>query len=161
MTGTEKFGPKAAIDKLYENKTIVLCDLEICDKIHKNRALTIFETIGMNIVLMDSTTHDIYACYMSHLPHAISFALATTVMSYESPKNIISLAAGGFNDMSRIAKSSPAMWTDIFRQNRTNLLDSLNIYELEIQNLKKMLEDEKYEDITNWMKKANSLHDIL
>ena len=161
MTGTEKFGPKAAIDGLYENKTIVLCDLDICDEIHKNRALETFNKIGMNIVMMDSSTHDIHACYMSHLPHAISFALATTVMSYEDPKNITLLAAGGFTDMSRIAKSSPKMWTDIFRQNRDNLLESMDIYESEMKKLKTMLKDEKYEDINNWMEKANTLHDIL
>jgi len=161
MTGTEKFGPKASIDGLYENKTIVLCDLEICDEIHKNRALETFEKIGMKIVMMDSSTHDIHACYMSHLPHAISFALATTVMSYEDPKDITLLAAGGFTDMSRIAKSSPKMWTDIFRQNRDNLLESMDIYESEMKKLKTMLKDEKYEDINNWMEKANTLHDIL
>jgi len=110
---------------------------------------------------MDSKEHDIHACYMSHLPHAISFALATTVMSYENPKNITLLAAGGFNDMSRIAKSSPKMWTDIFRQNRQNLLKSIRIYESEMKKLKRMLEDEQYDDINSWMEKANTLHDIL
>ena len=72
----------------------------------------------MRIVFMDSKEHDVHACYMSHLPHAISYSLANTVMGHEDPKSIIALAAGGFKDMSRIAKSSPDMWTDIFRQNR-------------------------------------------
>jgi prephenate dehydrogenase len=30
-------------------------------------------------------------------------------MGHEDPKSIIALAAGGFKDMSRIAKSSPRM----------------------------------------------------
>ena len=42
-------------------------------------------------------------------------------MSHEDPENIITLAAGGFKDMSRIAQSSSLMWTDIFKQNRENL----------------------------------------
>jgi len=161
MTGTEKFGPSAAIDGLYENKTIVLCDLDVCDELHKNRALTIFTTIGMKIVNMDSSTHDIHACYISHLPHAISYGLANTVMSHEDPENIITLAAGGFRDMSRIAKSSSHMWTDIFRQNRENLLKSLDIYEEHMRNMRDMLEEEDYESISVWMEKANTLHDIL
>lgn len=161
MTGTEKFGPSAAIDGLYEGKTIVLCDLEICDTIHRNRVLNIFNAIAMRIVYMDSSTHDIHACYMSHLPHALSFALATTVMSHEDPQNIISLAAGGFKDMSRIAKSSPTMWTDIFRQNRENLLKSISIYEEQMAQVKQMLQKEDYTAIHQWMKKANTLHDIL
>ncbi len=161
MTGTEKFGPKAAVNGLYEGKTIVLCDIDICSELHKNRAIDIFNAIAMRIVFMDSNTHDIHACYMSHLPHAISFTLANTVMSHEDPNNIISLAAGGFKDMSRIAKSSPNMWTDIFRQNRENILDSLAVYETNMKNMKNMLEDEDYESIHKWMEKANTLHDIL
>jgi len=161
MTGTEKFGPHAAIDGLYEGKTIVLCDLDICDELHKQRVLDIFNAIAMRIVFMDSSTHDIHACYISHLPHAISFGLANTVMSHEDPQNIITLAAGGFKDMSRIAKSSPHMWTDIFRQNRENLIGALDIYEEHMKNIKQMLQDEKYDEISDWMQKANTLHDIL
>jgi len=161
MTGTEKFGPSAAIDGLYEDKIIVLCDLESCEELHKTRVLDIFNTIKMNIVQMDSSTHDIHACYISHLPHAISYGLANTVMNHEDPKNIITLAAGGFRDMSRIAKSSPDMWTDIFRQNRENLLEALDIYQNHMANITKMLKDEDYDSIHKWMSKANSLHDIL
>jgi len=161
MTGTEKFGPSAAIDGLYEGKTIVLCDLDSCDEIHRTRVLDIFNAIAMRIVHMDSSTHDIHACYISHLPHAISFGLANTVMSHEDPQNIITLAAGGFKDMSRIAKSSPNMWTDVFRQNRENMIEALDIYENHMKNIKKMLQDEDYDSIHKWMEKANTLHDIL
>ena len=161
MTGTEKFGPSAAIDGLYENKTMVLCDLDKCDILHKNRVINIFEKLQMNLVFMDSKEHDVHACYMSHLPHAISFALGNIVMNHENPKDIISLAAGGFKDMSRIAKSSPEMWTDIFRQNRSNMLKSIDLYEKQISLIKKMIKEEDYEEMKRWMSKANTLHDIL
>jgi len=161
MTGTEKFGPSAAIDGLYEGKTIVLCDLEVCDEVHKNRALDIFNAIAMRIVQMNSSTHDKHACFISHLPHAISYALANTVMTNEDPKDIISLAGGGFRDMSRIAKSSSHMWTDIFKQNRENMLNSLDKFDDQMKLIRKMIEDEDYENMSKWMDKANSLHDIL
>ncbi len=161
MTGTEKFGPSAAVDNLYEEKIIVLCDLDICGEIHKQKAIKIFETIKMNIVYMNSKEHDIHASYMSHLPHVISYALANIVMEHEDPRNIISLAAGGFKDMSRIAKSSPNMWTDIFRQNKHNILDGIEIFEKQMLDIKDMLKNDDYENIRKWMLKANSLHDIL
>jgi prephenate dehydrogenase len=161
MTGTEKFGPSAAIDNLYENKTIVLCDLEKADDIHKQRAINIFTTIKMNLTFMDSKEHDIHACFISHLPHLLSFSLATTVMNHEDPKDIISLAAGGFKDMSRIAKSSPAMWTDVFKQNKTNLLHSISLYENQLKMIKTMIKNDNSDDIYNWIQKANTLHKIL
>ena len=161
MTGTGKSGPKAAIDDLYEGKTVVFCDLEDNGNLHVNKAFKIFQAIGMRIVVMDSNQHDIHACYMSHLPHILSFSLANTVMSHEDPKSIIALAAGGFKDMSRIAKSSPRMWGDIFKQNRKNLLASIDLFESQLQNARKMVEEENYEDLEKWMKKANTLHEIL
>jgi prephenate dehydrogenase len=161
MTGTEKSGPKAAMDDLYEGKTVVFCDLEDNGNFHVNKAFKIFQAIGMRIVVMDSNKHDVHACYMSHLPHILSFSLANTVMNNEDPKSIIALAAGGFKDMSRIAKSSPRMWGDIFKQNKKNLLDSIDLFENQLQNAKKMLEDDNYELLEEWMKKANTLHEIL
>ena len=161
MTGTEKSGPKAAIDDLYEGKTVVFCDLEDNGNLHVNKAFKIFQAIGMRIVVMDSNQHDIHACYMSHLPHILSFSLANTVMSHEDPKSIIALAAGGFKDMSRIAKSSPRLWGDIFKQNKTNLLASIDLFESQLQNARKMVEEDNYEDLEKWMKKANTLHEIL
>ena len=161
MTGTEKNGPKAAIDNLYEGKTVVLCDLEDNANMHVNKAFKIFQEIGMRIVVMNSHEHDVNACYISHLPHLISFGLANTVMSHQNPKEIIALAAGGFKDMSRIAKSSPRMWGDIFKQNRQNMLESIKSFEDQMNEAKKMIEDERYEELEDWMKKANSLHEIL
>ena len=161
MTGNEKNGPKAAMHELYEGKTIVFCDLEKNTNIHVNKAFKIFQAIGMRIIVMDAKEHDVHACFMSHLPHLISFSLANTVMSKEDPKSIIALAAGGFKDMSRIAKSSPDMWTDIFRQNKENLLESIDMFELHMKKVKKMLESDDYDELKDWMKKANTLHEIL
>lgn len=161
MTGTEKFGPKAAIDDLYEGKAVVLCNLEDNDEIHKERVTRIFQEIGMRIIYMDANEHDVHACYMSHLPHAISYSLANTVMNHEDPKSIIALAAGGFKDMSRVAKSSPDMWSDVFRQNKKNLLNSIDLFDKQMKKVREMVENEEYEELKIWMKKANSLHQIL
>ena len=161
MTGTEKFGPSAAIEGLYKNKVVVLCDLEKSGEEQKKLAIEVFEKIEMNLIFMDSASHDIHACFMSHLPHAISFALANTVMEQEDPKAIVGLAAGGFRDMSRVAKSSPNMWCDIFKQNKKNLLNSLELYEKNIKKIQNLLENDDFEGINEWMKKANTLHEIL
>ncbi len=161
MVGTEKNGPKAAIDDFYEGHTVVLCNLEDNESHHVSKALNLFQEIGMRIVKMDAKEHDVHACYMSHLPHAISFSLANTVMSHEDPKSIIALAAGGFKDMSRVAKSSPNMWTDIFKQNKDNLLDSMDLFQNHMNIVRELIENEKYDELAKWMGKANTLHEIL
>jgi len=161
MVGTEKNGPKAAIDNFYEGHIVVLCNIEDNDEFHSNRILNLFQDIGMKIVKMNAKEHDIHSCYMSHLPHVISYSLANTVMGHEDPKSIIALAAGGFRDMSRVAKSSPRMWTDIFKQNRENLLESIDLFEAHMKSVRDMVENENYDELEKWMVKANTLHEIL
>lgn len=161
MTGTEKFGPTAALEDLYTDKVVVLCDLEKSGKYQQQVAKKIFTDIGMNIVCMGSKEHDRHAAFISHMPHAVSYALANAVMAQEASKSIIALAGGGFKDMSRIAKSSPNMWEDIFRQNKTNVLEAINSFQSELKKCRKMVENEEWETLNDWMREANTLHDIL
>ena len=161
MTGTENFGPSAAIEHLYNNKVVVLCDLELSGEYQNSVAYNLFNELDMQIVEMNSKDHDLHASFISHMPHALSFALANSVLSQEDSKCIVSLAGGGFKDMSRIAKSSPNMWEDIFRQNRENMLTSIHSLQSELKRCEKMIENEEWDNLNNWMKKANNLHSIL
>ena len=161
MTGTEKFGPSAAIEGLYQGAVVVLCDFDNSGDIHKERAIGVFSHIGMKIVFMDPIAHDKHAAFISHLPHALSYALANSVMGQEDPKSILLLAGGGFKDMSRIAKSSPQMWSEIFMQNRDNLLQSIDLFEKELMKAKTMIENEDWDALSTWMGNATTLHKIL
>ncbi|MEA3492422.1 MAG: prephenate dehydrogenase [Campylobacterota bacterium] len=161
MTGTEKFGPTAAIEDLYRDKVIVLCDIEESGKHQQKIAMELFQKIGMKLVFMGAKEHDRHAAFISHMPHALSFSLANSVMSQEDRKNIIALAGGGFRDMSRVAKSSPNMWEDVFRQNKSNLLTAIEHFKHELDKCQSMVESEEWEELNQWMQNANKLHDIL
>ena len=161
MTGTEKFGPTAAIEGLYKDHIMVFCNQEKSGKVQKQVALQIFKEIESKVVFMGAKEHDRHAAFISHMPHAVSYAIANSVMKQEDPKSIIALAGGGFKSMSRIAKSSPNMWEDIFRQNKTNLLKSINAFNIEMALCQKLIEEEAWDDLHHWMNEANLLHDIL
>lgn len=161
MTGTEKFGPSAAFDDLYKDKVVVLCDLENSGEHQQETAVRLFSGIHMKLVYMKAHDHDLHVAFISHMPHLISYSLANSVLQHEEHENILNLAAGGFRSMSRLAKSSPNMWGDIFRQNKTHLLGSLSYFEKELTLMKKMIQDEKWDELDDKMKDANSLHDIL
>jgi prephenate dehydrogenase len=161
MAGREKFGPQAACEGLYKDQVVVLCDTKDSGTFQLEQAIMIFEALQMHIVYMEAKEHDLHAAYISHLPHAISYALANSVLKQEDPKSILALAAGGFRDMSRIAKSSPHMWVDIFRQNRENLLTTIEVFEKEIGYAKSLIKEERWEELEAWMQSATTLHKIL
>jgi len=161
MTGTEKFGPTAALADLYDNKVVVLCDLEKSGEHQQKTAKDLFTEIGMKVVFMGAEEHDRHAAFISHMPHALSYALANAVMRQEDPESIVALAGGGFRDMSRIAKSSPNMWEDIFRQNKSNLIEAIECFQKELEQCQQMVENEEWDKLNKWMEEANTLHDIL
>ena len=161
MAGTEKFGPSAADKKLFRGKVVVLCDTHENSPNHLKKAKNIFKELGMKIFYMDAISHDRHAAYISHMPHAVSYALANAVMKQENPKEILALAGGGFQSMSRIAKSSPNMWIDVFKQNKKNLLEAVESMSSELDNFKKMVQENKWDDLKEWILSANKLHDIL
>jgi prephenate dehydrogenase len=161
MTGTENFGPLAAVEGLYENQVVVLCGLEDSGEAQSNVAKKIFKALNMKMYYMGAQEHDRHAAFISHMPHAISYSIANTVMNQENKNNILALAAGGFRSMSRLAKSSPNMWEDIFRQNKGNLLEAIELFEDELKLLKKNIEDENWEKVHKNIESGNRLHDIL
>ena len=161
MTGTEKFGPSAALKDLYTHKVVVLCDMEKSGAYQQEVAEKLFHGINMNLVRMGAEEHDKHAAFISHMPHAVSYALANAVLKQEASTSIVALAGGGFKDMSRIAKSSPNMWEDIFRQNKSNMLEAMYSFQSELKKCQKMIENEEWETLNLWMKEANTLHDIL
>jgi len=53
------------------------------------------------------------------------------------------------------------MWEDIFKQNKSNLLEAIDSFQDELKKCQKMVEKEEWETLNNWMAEANTLHDIL
>ncbi|MCF6331173.1 MAG: prephenate dehydrogenase [Sulfurimonas sp.] len=161
MTGTENFGPSAAIEGLYTNRVVVICDLEDSAKHQQTVAKKIFKALGMKKYFMGADEHDRHAAFISHMPHAISYSLANTVMNQENKNNILALAAGGFRSMSRLAKSSPNMWEDIFRQNKGNLLEAIELFEDELTKLKQNIKNDEWDKVHSNIQSGKKLHDIF
>ncbi len=161
MSGTENSGPKAAEKDLFKNKILILTDIDKSGAFQIAFAKEIFVNIGMQIIKMDSLSHDKHVAYISHLPHIISFALANTVLSQEEPENILALIGGGFRSMSRLANSSPTTWKDIFKHNKKNLLDSINEFETHFLEAKNLISKEDWESLYKWMQNANTLQKSL
>jgi len=161
MAGTEYSGPEAAIPDLYENKVMVMCNIEDNNNYQLNIAMEIYEALKMNIRIMDAHEHDRHAAFISHMPHVVSYALTNSVLKQEDNEHIVALAAGGFRSMARLAKSHPAMWRDIFESNEENLLDAIDAFRKELKIAKKLIKKKKYNELYRWMESGNKLHDIL
>jgi prephenate dehydrogenase len=162
MWGTEYSGPEAAVTDAFINKAVVICDKARSDKDALKMVETLYQQIGMHLVYMDAIAHDLHAAYVSHISHITSFALANTVLEKEREDDaIFELASGGFESTVRLAKSNPAMWVPIFKQNRENVLDVLNEHITQLRKFKSCLEKENYVYLQELIEQANGIKRIL
>tara|TARA_R110001583_G_scaffold47553_6_gene148921 strand:- start:115 stop:966 length:852 start_codon:yes stop_codon:yes gene_type:complete len=162
IAGTEHSGPEAAIYGLFEGKTNIICEVEKTTFKLQEKALKLFTDIGMRIRYMNPEAHDKHIAYMSHLSHISSFMLGKTVIDKEkNERDIFDMAGSGFESTVRLAKSSPDMWTPIFKQNKTNVIETLEEYIINLTHFKALMEQDDFEAIYNEMKNTNHIKDIL
>ena len=162
MWGTEHSGPEAAVCGAFVGKDCVICDKENCATDALETMEFLYKKIGMHLVYMDAQAHDLHAAYVSHISHITSFALANTVLEKEREDDaIFELASGGFESTVRLAKSNPAMWVPIFKQNRENVLDVLNEHIMHLKKFKSCLEKENYSYLLELIEDANKIKRII
>ncbi|MBG6187204.1 prephenate dehydrogenase [Flavobacterium sp. CAN_S2] len=162
IAGTEFSGPSAAIKGLFQGKTNIICEVEKTTFKLQEKALDLFKAMGMRIRYMDPKSHDKHIAYVSHLSHISAFMLGKTVINKEKDEqDIFDMAGSGFESTVRLAKSSPAMWTPIFKQNRKQVVKTLDEYISNLSKFKELLEKEDYDAIYNEMQSVNKIKEIL
>jgi len=162
IAGTEYSGPSAAISGLFEGKTNIICEVEKTAFKLQEKALELFKALGMRIRYMNPEAHDKHIAYVSHLSHISSFMLGKTVIEKEkNERDIFDMAGSGFASTVRLAKSSPEMWTPIFKQNKDNVIETLEGYIKNLTKFKELMEEDDFDAIFKEMKDTNHIKDIL
>lgn len=162
MAGTEYSGPEAATANLFKDKNMVYVEAFKSDEDAFDLADVITEQLEMKSLFMNAEEHDMHTAYVSHISHLTSFALALTVLEKEkSQGRIFELAGSGFESTVRLAKSSPDMWTPIFKQNRENVLEVLEEHIKQLQKLYDKIDNEDYEGLHKLIKKSNKIKRII
>lgn len=162
IAGTEFSGPEAAVKDLFLERTNIICEVEKTSFVFQEKALELFKEVGMRIRYMDPLSHDKHIAYMSHLSHISSFMLGKTVIEEEqNERDIFDMAGSGFESTVRLAKSSPAMWTPIFKQNKDQVVKSLTEYINNLNAFKELLEQDKFEEVFTTLSETNRIKEIL
>ena len=104
------------------------------------RVRSAWEWCGALIHELSAQQHDRIFAAVSHLPHLLSFALVNDLALRDNHDQLFSYAASGFRDFTRIAASHPEMWRDICLANRDALLDELDRYRAQLDELRDALQ---------------------
>jgi prephenate dehydrogenase len=115
-----------------------------------------WSALGSVVVQMPPDEHDRALALTSHLPHLVAAALAGML-----PESSFRLTAAGALDATRIASGDPESWTQIFLQNRENVLGALGRYEGALSALRAAMERGDQENLRQLLAVAKKNRDAL
>ncbi|MCK5850220.1 MAG: prephenate dehydrogenase, partial [Kiritimatiellae bacterium] len=161
MAGTEKNGPEAAKKDLYDGAVVfitpttdhqesAICDLE-----------QFWRSVNTRPIRVGVKEHDNMVAHTSHLSHISSLALTLAALECDvAKKEWRKLAcSSGFRDVTRITSSSPQMWREIIENNQSAVIDSIKEFEDRLRELRRIIEQKKYDLLQNEFTKGKTLRD--
>ena len=114
MAGAETSGPEGASGSLFRGATWVVVT-DHASRPDIDRVVALVESLGAEPVEMTAAEHDLAVALASHLPHLTASALVDVVAAHP---DALSVAAGGFRDLTRIAASKAPWWPEVLIENR-------------------------------------------
>jgi prephenate dehydrogenase len=135
MAGSERSGVEHARADLFEGRVVIVTPSyrtrpEACRTIGR-----FWKSLGAKVLYMTPSSHDRSVGAVSHLPHLVASALATATSPRDLP-----LAAGGWQDTTRIAAGDAELWRQILLDNRLHVLKSVDKFAKVLSSLREALE---------------------
>ena len=127
VSGSEKSGPEAGFETLFDDRWWILTPDETADGAAVQRLAAYVQALGSRVEIMAAERHDLVLAITSHLPHLIAYNIVSTADDMETVTQgeVVKYSAGGFRDFTRIAASDPEFWRDVFLNNRDAVLETL------------------------------------
>ena len=159
VAGTEHSGVEASVERLFEERRVILTPTAETDADALRRVSRMWEAVGAEVVEMDAARHDEILAATSHLPHMLAYTLVDVLGRMEERVEIFRCAAGGFRDFTRVASSDPQMWHDICQANRDALADVLERFSADLDRLSDAVRRGDGEFVREVFVRAKSIRD--
>lgn len=133
MAGREKSGYDYSTEDLFFNRSYILTETTNTNQ----EALNILSQMALDIGCSDVTItspeyHDKMIAYTSQIPHI----LAGAYMNSPTSATHKGYSAGSYHDVSRVASVDENLWSQLFLQNKDNLLYEIDILIRNLQDYK-------------------------
>ena len=137
MGGSERSGPDHASPSVVDGIVWAITPHITSDAGAVARLEAWAAALGARPVLLAPDRHDRLVAFVSHLPQVASTALMSLAAAEEADEpEILLLAAGGFRDLTRLAASNPALWSDILLANGDAIVGAIDLYTARLTRLR-------------------------
>jgi cyclohexadieny/prephenate dehydrogenase / 3-phosphoshikimate 1-carboxyvinyltransferase len=136
LTGSHRSGWGASRASLFEEARVFLCPSSSTTADALRLAESFWRSLRAGVEVLDADTHDEQMAWRSHLPQAVSTALALTLRQANVARS--ALGPGG-RDMTRLAGGDPDLWTGIVGDNAPAILQALDAMEQQLRYFRERL----------------------
>lgn len=152
MAGREKRGFRYADDKVLQGANFLIIKTEDNTQDAIERMNMLAKDMGFgNIRVTDAMTHDKAIAYTSQLPHAIAVSL---INSDDENSDTSSFIGDSYRDLTRIANINEDLWSELFLGNKENLLESIELFEKQLNDLKEAIKNDDSESMKKMFVKS-------
>ena len=159
MAGSEKSGFGAATADLFVGRPYILLTDSNAGPAALPLLAGLIAQLGARIVVMDMVDHDPAVADISHVPHIAAAALTMLAGDGVQGSRKLSLAAGGFRDMTRVASGNPAMWADICMTNRVAVVSSIRQLQHILERVNELLQTGDQGALKEFFAQAKDIRD--
>lgn len=157
MAGRERWGYENATATLFNGASMILTPI-FTDSWALERVQQLCSAIGFGrIVFTDPESHDKMIGYTSQLAHILSSAYIKNPLCM----NYKGYTGGSFQDLTRVARLNPVMWSELFLLNRQNLLDDLDILIASLQEYRHAIEENDAQRLTQLLADGSRIKEAL
>jgi prephenate dehydrogenase len=159
IAGAETAGVEHARADLFQNAVWYLTPHEQSGGLLYERLHRFVVDLGARPVAVDAETHDRLVAVFSHLPHVLANVLASQAAARLSEHGEALRQVGpSFRDMTRVAGANTAIWSDIYRSNRSAIVEEIRGFRRELDDVERRLEAGQVED---WNDRAREDRRVL
>lgn len=133
MAGRELAGPEGARGDLFEGRAWIITPSSQTSPEFLRAVRELVESTEASIFELDPAVHDEQIALVSHLPQIIASLLGGE-LAERSPDEL-TLAGAGLRDTSRLAGSSPSLWSSLLTMNAHEIIPLLESFKGSIDKL--------------------------
>lgn len=158
MAGTKYSGMSYARGNMYKGAPMVVCPNRFDDMYLFDRIKELLAPCGFgSFCLAHPDEHDRMIAFTSQMAHLVSNAYI------KSPNalNHRGFSAGSYKDMTRVAWLNPEMWTQLFLENKDNLIFEIDYLIGELQKYRDAMADDDHDRLVELLREGKERKELV
>jgi prephenate dehydrogenase len=151
MCGKETSGVQYSLPNLFTGANLIIIKTENNTEKNINYIKDLGEKLAFaHIEILSIEEHDKTISFLSQLPHVIAVAL----MDQRNNDHLIRYTGDSYRDLTRIAKINEKLWSELFIDNKENLVHDIDEFIAMMEELKHNIQDENKDELENLLIKS-------